>query len=180
MISESQAPQKLHKNEGIKKDSNYLRGTILEGLGDQATGSLSAEDQQLTKFHGIYQQDDRDVRNERRKQKLDKAYTFMARIGLPGGVCTPEQWIVVNDLANFCAFNTIKLTTRQAFQLHGIIKGNLRSTIKSFNEAAMTTLAACGDVNRNTMCNPNPFASEVHGEVQKIVEEIDAKWLFGK
>lgn len=191
MISESQAPQKLHKNEGIKKNSDYLRGTILEGLSEASTGSLSADDQQLTKFHGIYQQDDRDVRNERRRQKLDKAYTFMARIGLPGGVCTPEQWIVVNDLANFCAFNTIKLTTRQAFQLHGILKGNLRNTIREFNEAAMTTLAACGDVNRNTMCNPNPFASEVHGEVQKIVEEIDAYlkpqtssyneiWLDGK
>ena len=191
MISESQAPQKLHKNEDIKKSSRYLRGTILEGLTDASTGSLSADDQQLTKFHGIYQQDDRDVRNERRRQKLDKAYTFMARIGLPGGICTPEQWILVNDLANFCAFNTIKLTTRQAFQLHGILKGNLRNTIKAFNEAAMTTLAACGDVNRNTMCNPNPFASAVHGEVQKIVEEIDAYlkpqtpsyteiWLDGK
>ena len=191
MISESQAPQKLHKNEGIKKNSNHLRGTILEGLSDLSTGSLSADDQQLTKFHGIYQQDDRDVRNERRKQKLDKAYTFMARIGLPGGVCTPDQWIVVNNLANFCAFNTIKLTTRQAFQLHGILKGNLRSTIKAFNDAAMTTLAACGDVNRNTMCNPNPFASNVHEEVQKLVEEIDAYlkpqtssyneiWLDGK
>lgn len=191
MISESQAPQKLHKNEGIKKNSNYLRGTILEGLADTSTGSLSADDQQLTKFHGIYQQDDRDVRNERRKQKLDKAYTFMARIGLPGGVCTPAQWIVVNDLANFCAFNTIKLTTRQAFQLHGILKSNLRDTIKAFNEAAMTTLAACGDVNRNTMCNPNPFASNVHAEVQKLVEEVDAYlkpqtpsyseiWLDGK
>jgi len=191
MISESQAPQKLHKNEGIKKDSNYLRGTILEGLNDMSTGSLSADDQQLTKFHGIYQQDDRDVRNERRRQKLDKAYTFMARIGLPGGICTPEQWIVVNNLADICAFNTIKLTTRQAFQLHGILKGNLSTTIREFNEAAMTTLAACGDVNRNTMCNPNPFASEIHEEVQKIAESIDAYlkpqtssyneiWLDGK
>ena len=191
MISESQAPQKLHKNEGIKKNSNYLRGTILEGLADVSAGSISADDQQLTKFHGVYQQDDRDVRNQRRKHKLDKAYSFLARIGLPGGVCTPAQWIVVNDLANFCAFNTLKLTTRQAFQLHGILKGNLQNTIKACNEAAMTTLAACGDVNRNTMCNPNPFASAVHGEVQKIVEEIDTYlkpqttsyaelWLDGK
>ena len=191
MISESQAPQKLHKNEGIKEKSNYLRGTILEGLADMSTGSISAEDQQLTKFHGVYQQDDRDVRNERRKHKLDKAYSFLARIGLPGGVCTPDQWIVVNDLANFCAFNTLKLTTRQAFQLHGILKGNLKNTIKACNDAAMTTLAACGDVNRNTMCNPNPFASAVHGEVQKVVEQIDAHlkpqsnayaeiWLDGK
>ena len=174
MISESQASQKLHKNESIKEKSDYLRGTILDGLTDRSTGSISADDQQLTKFHGIYQQDDRDVRNERRKQKLDKAYAFLARICLPGGVCTPEQWIVVNDLANFCAFNTLKLTTRQAFQLHGILKGNLKETIKACNKAAMTTLAACGDVNRNVMCNPNPFASAVHGDVQKVVERMDA------
>ncbi len=173
MISDSQNAPQLHKNEGIKERSNYLRGTILEGLADVSTGSISAEDQQLTKFHGVYQQDDRDVRSQRRKHKLDKAYSFLARIGLPGGVCTPEQWIVMDDLANYCAFNTLKLTTRQAFQLHGILKSNLQSTIKAVNDAAMSTLAACGDVNRNTMCNPNPFASEVHGEVQGVVEAID-------
>ena len=173
MISDGETAPQFHKNEGIKERSDYLRGTILEGLADVSTGSISADDQQLTKFHGIYQQDDRDVRSQRRKHKLDKAYSFLARIGLPGGVCTPEQWAVMDDLANYCAFNTLKLTTRQAFQLHGILKGNLKSTIKAVNEAAMTSLAACGDVNRNTMCNPNPFASEVHEEVQKIVEAID-------
>lgn len=191
MISDSQTPQKLHKNEGIKDSSDYLRGTILEGLADVSAGSIAADDQQLTKFHGVYQQDDRDVRSARRKHKLDKAYSFLARIGLPGGVCTPAQWIVMDDLANYCAFNTLKLTTRQAFQLHGILKGNLKSTINTCNEAAMTTFAACGDVNRNTMCNPNPFASEVHEEVQKVAEAIDAYlkpqtpafseiWLDGK
>jgi sulfite reductase (NADPH) hemoprotein beta-component len=191
MISDSQSAPKLHKNEGIKDRSNYLRGTILAGLADVSTGSIAADDQQLTKFHGIYQQDDRDVRSNRRKHKLDKAYSFLARIGLPGGVCTPKQWIVMDELANYCAFNTLKLTTRQAFQLHGILKGNLQSTLNACNEAAMTTLAACGDVNRNTMCNPNPFASEVHAEVQKVAEEIDAYlkpqtaafselWLDGK
>ena len=95
MISDSQASEKLHKNEGIKDRSAYLRGTILEGLADTATGSISSEDQQLTKFHGLYQQDDRDVRNDRRKHKLDKAYSFLARIGVPGGVATPEQWLAV-------------------------------------------------------------------------------------
>ena len=122
MISESQSAPKLHKNEGIKAGSRYLRGTILEGLADTSTGAISADDQQLTKFHGVYQQDDRDVRNQRRKHKLDKAYSFLARIGLPGGVCTPKQWIVMDELANFCAFNTLRLTTRQAFQLHGILR----------------------------------------------------------
>ena len=175
MISDSQAPENLHKNEGIKSRSNFLRGTILEGLEAAATGSISADDQQLTKFHGIYQQDDRDVRSERRKHKLDKAYSFMARIGLPGGICNPEQWLVVDELADYCAFNTIKLTTRQAFQLHGILKSNLKHTIHAVNEAAMTTLAACGDVNRNTMCNPNPHASEIHQAVQTVTEAIDAR-----
>lgn len=191
MISESQSAPQLHKNEGIKTRSNYLRGTILEGLADVSTGSIAADDQQLTKFHGLYQQDDRDVRAQRRKHKLDKAYSFLARICLPGGVCTPEQWIVMDELANYCAFNTLKLTTRQAFQLHGILKGNLKDVISSCNEVAMTTLAACGDVNRNVMCNPVPFASEVYDQVQKVTEEIDAHlkpqtlafsemWLDGK
>jgi sulfite reductase (NADPH) hemoprotein beta-component len=174
MISDSQSAPKLHKNEGIKERSEYLRGTILEGLADVSTGAISADDQQLTKFHGIYQQDDRDVRAKRRKHKLDKAYAFLARICLPGGVCTPEQWLVVDELADFCAFNTIKLTTRQAFQLHGILKGNLKDVVKSCNDVAMTTLAACGDVNRNVMCNPNPFISQVHTEVQRVTAEIDA------
>jgi len=173
MISDSQSAPQLHKIEGIKARSDYLRGTILEGLADVSTGAISADDQQLTKFHGVYQQDDRDVRASRRKHKLDKAYSFLARIGLPGGVCTPEQWIVMDELANFSAFKTLKLTTRQAFQLHGILKGNLKWTIRSVNEAMMSTLAACGDVNRNTMCNPNPFASEVHAEVQAVAEAID-------
>lgn len=191
MISDSQTAPKLHKNEGIKGGSNYLRGTILEGLADVSTGSISADDQQLTKFHGLYQQDDRDVRSDRRKHKLDKAYSFLARICLPGGVCTPEQWILMDELANYCAFNTLKLTTRQAFQLHGILKSNLKDVINRCNEVAMTTLAACGDVNRNVMCNPVPFASEVYDEVQAVTAAIDAHlkpqtpafsemWLDGK
>lgn len=191
MISDSQSAPKLHKNEGIKTRSNYLRGTILESLADTSTGSIAADDQQVSKFHGLYQQDDRDVRANRRKHKLDKAYSFLARICLPGGVCTPEQWMVMDELANYCAFNTLKLTTRQAFQLHGILKGNLKDVISRCNDVAMTTLAACGDVNRNVMCNPNPIASEVHAAVQKVTEEIDAHlkpqtpafsemWLDGK
>jgi sulfite reductase (NADPH) hemoprotein beta-component len=191
MISDSQTPQKLHKNEGIKDSSDYLRGTILEGLADVSTGSIAADDQQLTKFHGLYQQDDRDVRSARRKHKLDKAYSFLSRICLPGGICTAEQWLLMDELANYCAFNTLKLTTRQAFQLHGILKGNLKEVISRCNDVAMTTLAACGDVNRNVMCNPNPFASEVHTQVQQITDEIDAHlkpqtpafsemWLDGK
>ena len=173
MISDSQSPEKLHKNESIKSASEFLRGTILEGLSDSLTGSMSADDQQLTKFHGIYQQDNRDNRAERRRKKLDKAYTFMARICLPGGICTPEQWIAVNDLANYCEFDTLKITTRQALQLHGILKSNLKNTIRTVNDALLTTLAACGDVNRNVMCNPNPPESSVFEDVQAIAEAVD-------
>ncbi|GHB95278.1 NADPH-dependent assimilatory sulfite reductase hemoprotein subunit [Cerasicoccus arenae] len=170
-MAETIAP-KLSKNETIKENSAFLRGTILEGLADVITGALSDDDTQLTKFHGIYQQDDRDVRNERRKQKLDKAYSFMARVRVPGGVCTSQQWLEMDRLADTYANGTIKLTTRQAFQFHGIIKSNLKQTIKEINEACLDTIAACGDVNRNVMCNPNPHQSAVHAQVQKLAEDI--------
>lgn len=166
--------QKLHSNEGLKEASNFLRGTILEGLADSSTGSLSSDDQKLTKFHGTYLQDDRDVRSERRKKKLDKAYSFMVRIGLPGGICTPEQWLTVDRLVEYTSYQTIKLSTRQAFQLHGVIKSNLKSTIKTINEAMMTTLAACGDDNRNVIANPNPHQSHIHRQMQAVVESVSA------
>lgn len=164
--------KKLAANEGIKTRSNYLRGTIAEGLADLSTGSLSEDDQQLLKFHGSYQQDDRDLRAGRRKHKLEKAYSFMIRIRVPGGVATPTQWLETDRMADQFANGTIKLTTRQAFQLHGIIKSNLKRTVKEINDAAMDSIAACGDVNRNVMCNPNPHLSEVHAEVLKLSEDI--------
>lgn len=166
--------KKLSANEGIKTRSNYLRGTIKEGLEDLSTGSMSEDDQQLLKFHGTYQQDDRDIRNERRKHRLEKAYSFMIRIRVPGGVATPQQWIETDRLATQFANGTIKLTTRQAFQFHGIIKSNLKRTIKEINQAAMDTVAACGDVNRNVMCNPNPYLSSVHAEVLEAARDISA------
>jgi len=164
--------KKLSANEGIKVRSNYLRGTIAEGLADLSTGAISEEDGQLLKFHGTYQQDDRDLRADRRKHKLEKAYSFMIRIRVPGGVATPEQWLETDRLATQFANGTIKLTTRQAFQFHGVIKSNLKRTIKEINEAAMDTIAACGDVNRNVMCNPNPYLSSVHEEVLKVAQDI--------
>ena len=159
-------------NEGIKDASNYLRGTILEGLANTSTGSLSADDQQLTKFHGIYQQDNRDLRRERRKKKLEPAYSFMIRVRVPGGVSTPQQWLDMDRIAQEHANGAIKLTTRQAFQFHGVIKGNLKRSIAEINEALFDTLAACGDVNRNVMCNPNPNQSKVHGEVLRLATDI--------
>jgi sulfite reductase (NADPH) hemoprotein beta-component len=166
--------KKLSANEGIKTRSNYLRGTIAEGLADLSTGSLSEDDQQLLKFHGSYQQDDRDLRPDRRKHRLEKAFSFMLRIRLPGGVATPHQWLETDRMAMQYANETIKLTTRQAFQLHGVIKSNLKRTIKEINDCAMDTIAACGDVNRNVMCNPNPFLSSVHAEVIQAARDISA------
>lgn len=159
-------------NEEIKERSHYLRGTIAEGLQDHSTGGLSADDQQLIKFHGSYQQDDRDLRAERRKHKLEKAYSFMIRIRVPGGVSTPRQWLEVDRMASQFGNETFKLTTRQAYQLHGVIKTNLKRTIREINDAAMDTIAACGDVNRNVMCNANPDASEYHAEVLQAAQAI--------
>ncbi len=164
--------KKLSANEDIKLHSNFLRGTILEGLDDLTTGSLSQDDQQLLKFHGSYQQDDRDERADRRKHKLEKAYSFMIRIRVPGGVASPTQWLDIDRMARTYANGTIKLTTRQAFQLHGVIKTNLKRTIREIHESALDTIAACGDVNRNVMCNPNPHLSSVHAEVLRTARDI--------
>jgi len=159
-------------NESIKDASNYLRGTILDGLANAATGSLSKEDQVLTKFHGIYQQDDRDIRGERRKKKLEPAYSFMVRVRVPGGVATPAQWLEMDRIACEHANGALKLTTRQAFQFHGVIKSNLKKTIAEINYALLNTMAACGDVNRNVMCNPNPWQSKVHPEALALATAV--------
>ncbi|WP_335920577.1 assimilatory sulfite reductase (NADPH) hemoprotein subunit [Shewanella algae] len=155
--------QKLSANEHIKTDSDYLRGTIREGLGTEVTGAFSDDDQQLIKFHGFYQQDDRDLRNERKEQKLEPLYSFMLRARVPGGVCTPAQWLGVDKIASeLTSSNSIRLTTRQTFQYHGIPKRNLKTIIQGLDREALDSIAACGDVNRNVMCNPNPVESKLH------------------
>ena len=151
--------------ERIKSESNYLRGTLAETLENPISSGIPDDDNRLMKFHGSYLQDDRDLRNERRRQKLEPAYQFMVRVRAPGGVATPEQWLVMDRLAHEYANGTLKLTTRQAFQMHGILKWNMKKSIQAINESLMDTLAACGDVNRNVMCNPNPYQSEIHEEV---------------
>ena len=160
------------KNEDIKEASHLLRGTIAEGLTDQITGSLAADDTQLTKFHGTYQQDDRDLRGERQKKRLEPAYSFMIRVRVPGGVCTPEQWLAMDAIAGTYANGTLRLTTRQAFQFHGVIKTNLKRTMQAINDSLLDTLAACGDVNRNVMCNPNPYQSRAHGAALQLARDI--------
>ncbi|KAF3767536.1 thiamine diphosphate-binding protein [Cryphonectria parasitica EP155] len=159
-------------NEDIKIASNYLRGTIVEGLNDPTTGAISAADQQLTKFHGTYMQDDRDLRDERKAQGLEPAYSFMIRCRLPSGVSTPKQWIQMDDISNQLGNETMKLTTRQTFQFHGVVKGKLKPAMQAINRALMTTIAACGDVNRNVMCSSLPTQSKFHGEVHECSKRI--------
>jgi len=153
--------------EHIKDASNYLRGTILEGLADPLTGAVADDDTQLTKFHGSYQQDDRDIRLERHHSKLEPAYSFMIRVRVPGGICTAEQYLEMDRIATTLANGTMKLTTRQAFQFHGVLKRNLKQTMREIIESSLDSIAACGDVNRNVMCNPNPYQSNIHEEVYR-------------
>ncbi len=163
---------KLEHVEIIKTNSDYLRGGIAEGLNNLITGALAEDDTQLTKFHGIYQQHDRDTLVERRKLKLEPSYSFMIRARVPGGICTPQQWLVMDELADEYANGSIRLTTRQAFQLHGVLKRNLKTTIANINQSLLDTIAACGDVNRNVMCTPNPEKSAIHKSVYQAAAGI--------
>lgn len=159
-------------NEDIKIASNFLRGTIEEGLADTTTAAISAADQQLTKFHGTYMQDDRDLRDERKAQGLEPAYSFMIRCRLASGVATPLQWIQMDDISNAFGNETMKLTTRQTFQFHGVVKGKLKSAMQAINKSLMTTIAACGDVNRNVMCSSLPTQSKYHRQVHACSQKI--------
>ncbi|MGH8020881.1 MAG: NADPH-dependent assimilatory sulfite reductase hemoprotein subunit [Opitutaceae bacterium] len=165
MSSDPAAEKPLSANEGLKAASRHLRGTIADDLADTSTAAISDANGQLTKFHGLYLQDDRDVRSERRKLKQEKAFSFMLRVRLPGGRCTPQQWIVLDDIATDLAGGSLRLTTRQTFQFHGILKGNLRPAIKRMHTVLLDSIAACGDVNRNVMAPPNPERSEVLSQV---------------
>jgi sulfite reductase (NADPH) hemoprotein beta-component len=161
--------------ERIKAASHRLRGTIAEGLRDEVTGALAEADTHLTKFHGIYQQDDRDLRQERQQQRLEPAYSFMIRVRVPGGVCSAHQWLAMDRLARERANGTLRLTTRQAFQFHGVIKGRLQPAVVAINQALLDTVAACGDVNRNVMSSPNPELSALHQDTWQVACRISEK-----
>ncbi|NJM14322.1 MAG: assimilatory sulfite reductase (NADPH) hemoprotein subunit [Bacteroidales bacterium] len=163
--------------EKIKDQSNYLRGTIKESLADELTGAIRDDDTQLIKFHGSYMQWDRDIETERKKQKLEPLFSFMIRVRVPGGVATPLQWLQMDRLSDKYGNGTIKLSTRQAFQLHGILKRNLKTTIKGMNSALLDSIAACGDVNRNVMCSANPYKSALHAEVYGLSKNISEHLL---
>lgn len=163
--------------ERIKRESNYLRGSLAQSMLEPLSAGISDDDNRLMKFHGSYLQDDRDLRNERQKQKLEPAYQFMIRVRRPGGVATPKQWLVLDELAQKYGNGTLKLSTRQAFQMHGILKWNMKKTIQEIDSVLMDTIAACGDVNRNVMCNPNPYQSEIHAEVYEWAKQLSDKLL---
>ncbi|GLS83186.1 assimilatory sulfite reductase (NADPH) hemoprotein subunit [Paraferrimonas haliotis] len=170
--------QKLAVNEYLKTDSDYLRGSIEQGLADQVTGAFAEGDQQLIKFHGFYQQDNRDIRQERAEQKLEPLHSFMLRARVPGGICTPEQWLALDDIAaNLTSYHSIRLTTRQTFQYHGIAKRNVKALIQGLDKAGLDSIAACGDVNRNVMCNPNPVQSSLHQQVYPFAVKLSEDLL---
>ena len=164
----SQPLDRLSADERLKAGSNYLRGTIEASLADSLTGSVVADDTKLMKFHGIYQQDDRDLRDERRRQKLEPAYQFMIRVRLAGGVCTPEQWLKLAELALAYGTPSLRLTTRQTFQFHGVLKHNLKNTIAGLHSVLLDTISACGDDTRGVMSSVNPHLSALHREVLEL------------
>jgi len=169
--------KELSELERIKYDSHYLHGTLVESLADPITGSLSFADTQISKFHGMYQQTDRDLDKERKRQKLEPAFSFLIRVRIPGGVVTAAQWLQMDVISEQYANHTLKLTTRQTFQLHGVIKSNLKKTIQQINVGLMDTIAACGDVNRNVMSHPNPAESLLHAEMADLARRISQHLL---
>ncbi|MCX8049263.1 MAG: NADPH-dependent assimilatory sulfite reductase hemoprotein subunit [Methylohalobius sp.] len=174
----SQPLEKLHPNERIKHESRGLRGTIDQGLEDRITAGLPEEaDRQLLKFHGIYQEENRDLRQERRQKRLEPAYEFMVRLRLPGGVVTPKQWLRLDELARRYGNGTLRLTTRQTFQFHGVLKWNLKPLIQALRLIHLDSIAACGDVNRNVIATANPFRSAVHQAVWQLAKDLSAHLL---
>lgn len=169
--------EKLSANEGMKTGSRGLRGTLADGLANQITGGLDDVEQQLVKFHGSYQQDDRDRRVERERKKLEWAYSYMIRLRISGGDITANQWLKLQDSCDENASGIIKITTRQTIQFHGIVKARMKPTMKDFDVLGLDSIAACGDVNRNVMCGANPALASYHEEVFEFADKISLHLL---
>src|SRR5438034_8201717 len=171
--AEVQAPPKRSGVETIKEASHQLRGTIaLELVTD--TDHFNDQNKQLLKFHGTYQQDDRDARKTRRKEGAGKEYIFMVRCKIPGGRLTAQQYLAVDDLAGAYGNGTLRFTTRQGIQLHGVLKANLQATIAGINHCLLTTLRAGGDVNRNVLACPAPIQDGIHQALQSTAAKLAA------
>ncbi|UTV27486.1 assimilatory sulfite reductase (NADPH) hemoprotein subunit [Photobacterium atrarenae] len=170
--------QKLSDNERLKRESNFLRGTITDDLNDRITGGFTADNFQLIRFHGMYQQDDRDIRNERAKQKLEPLHNVMLRARMPGGVITPTQWLAIDKFAaDHSLYGSIRLTTRQTFQFHGVLKPNIKLMHQTLNSIGIDSIATAGDVNRNVLCTTNPVESELHQEAYEWARKISEHLL---
>src|SRR5215207_3677438 len=163
--------------EKIKMKSDALRGTLKDSLLDEVTGAVREHDHALIKFHGMYERDDRDLREERAGQKLDKLYSFMIRLRIPGGLITPEQWIAAHHVAGNYSTGVIKITTRQTIQLHGILKGDIKPTLKDFDAVSLDSIAACGDVNRNVIASSHPSISPLHKYIHDYASKLSAAHL---
>jgi sulfite reductase (NADPH) hemoprotein beta-component len=174
----SQPLEALGPDETLKASSRQLRGTIAEGLLDRITGAVPGTGPKLLKFHGIYQQDDRDVREERRRQKLEPAYVFMIRVRLPGGVCTPAQWLKLDELARAHGRETLRITTRQTIQFHWVLKHDIRPTIQGLHEVLLDTISACGDDTRGVVCTVNPEVSPLHAAVYGCARRASAHAMW--
>jgi len=164
--------EEVSRNERIKEASAYLRGTLAEGLSEEITGAIADDDQQLVKFHGMYLQDDRDLRPERARKRMEKAFAFMIRVRISGGVVTPQQWLALDRVARDYGNGSMRLTTRQTVQLHGVIKSNLKSTLRAIDAVVLNSIAACGDVNRNVMCAVTPERSRAHAAALALARAI--------
>jgi sulfite reductase (ferredoxin) len=176
--------------ELLKENSQHLRGTVADEL-VEPTDRFNDQNKQLIKFHGSYQQDDRDARHDRRRDGSGKSYIFMVRCRIPGGRVTPDQYLALDRIAEAYANGTLRITTRQGIQLHGVLKTNLKHTIAAINESLLTTLGACGDVERNVMAPPAPYANAVYQQMQRLAQTIADRfaprggayhdiWLNGK
>jgi sulfite reductase (NADPH) hemoprotein beta-component len=170
--------QKLSDNERLKRESNFLRGTIADDLQDRITGGFTADNFQLIRFHGMYQQDDRDIRAERAKQKLEPLHNVMLRARMPGGIITPTQWLAIDKFAEESSlYGSIRLTTRQTFQFHGVLKPNIKLMHQTLNSIGIDSIATAGDVNRNVLCTTNPVESELHQEAYEWAKKISEHLL---
>lgn len=168
---------KLSSIEYIKIKSDGLRGTLKQSLEDNHTGNVRADDEALVKFHGMYVQDDRDRRVERAEKKLDKLYSFMIRLRIPGGVISAAQWEAIHTVSEEYGTGVLKITTRQTIQLHGLLKHQLKDTIQGFLTAKLDAIAACGDVNRNVICSAHPQVSSLFQQIHAYADRISALLL---
>jgi sulfite reductase (NADPH) hemoprotein beta-component len=165
------------KNEAIKEASRALRGTLAEGLSWAETGAIAEDDTQLTKFHGIYLQDDRDLRPERTKRRMEKAFSFMARVRIPAGRLTAAQYLALDTIGRERGGGSLRLTTRQTVQFHGIIKTNLRPAMQALHASLLDTIAACGDVNRNVIASVHAGRSPAHAAAAELATAISTALL---